>query len=146
MSPLRHENIAPLLSAFLDGELTQADSQRVRLHLEDCPECRAQLDQLAGLQRLTAAIAFPAPDDRLDNLAARLSVRGPRRLGWIVLAVGLAAWIVYAVVLAIMNLRPPTVAELLGGALVLGIVLLFLSVVRQRYLEYHTDRYRRVKR
>lgn len=135
-----------MLSAFLDGELTQAESQRVRLHLEGCPECRAQLDQMARLQRATAALEFPGPDERLDGLAERLSVRGPRGAGWLFLVVGLAAWLLYGIVLAIMNWRRPTVPELLVAALVVGMVLLFLSVVWQRYLEYPTDRYRRVKR
>ena len=31
---------------YLDGELTQADSQRVRVHLEDCEECRRARGQI----------------------------------------------------------------------------------------------------
>ena len=57
-----------LLSGFLDGMLTQADEQRVRLHLEDCPSCRAQLAELAALREaaLTTRFALPA-DDQWDE-------------------------------------------------------------------------------
>src|SRR3954464_4828153 len=40
------------LSAFLDGELPEAEAAAFRLHLADCPDCPARLDsalQLAGL-------------------------------------------------------------------------------------------------
>ena len=29
-----------LISGYLDGELTQGDAQRVRVHLEDCAVCQ----------------------------------------------------------------------------------------------------------
>ena len=34
------------LLRFADGELSQRDAQRVRVHLESCWECRAELDQI----------------------------------------------------------------------------------------------------
>ena len=33
-----------LLSGYLDHALTQADEQRVRIHLEDCATCRMQME------------------------------------------------------------------------------------------------------
>ncbi|MBV8981167.1 MAG: zf-HC2 domain-containing protein [Acidimicrobiia bacterium] len=32
-----------LLSAYVDGELTPGEEQRVRAHLDTCPECRREL-------------------------------------------------------------------------------------------------------
>jgi anti-sigma factor RsiW len=146
-SPELHDRVRAALSAFLDGELTQAESQRVRIHLEDCPECRNELEEMRRLQRITAGLEFGGPPDgRMDELAERFSVRGPRRFAWFLLAAGLLGWLIYALVLLIVNMRPPTLRELLGGAIVAGVVLLFISVIRQRWLEYPHDRYRRVKR
>ena len=35
-----------LLSGYVDGELTQADAQQVRVHLEQCPRCRGLMSNL----------------------------------------------------------------------------------------------------
>jgi anti-sigma factor RsiW len=139
--------IKRMLSAYLDGELTQADRQRVRLHLETSEECRRELKELEAVKHLTAQLEFRNPPDvMMDALEARVSVQAPRRFGWSVLVIALCSWVVYAVVLAIRNLRWPSIPELLGGGVVAGLVLVFLSVLRQRVLERPHDRYRKVRR
>jgi anti-sigma factor RsiW len=45
------ENIRESLGAWLDSELSQADSEAVRSHLADCSECNAERRQLEKLQR-----------------------------------------------------------------------------------------------
>lgn len=143
----RHMEIQNLLSAYLDGELTQADSQRVRLHVEDCGECQTTLEEMAALQHLTAEIKFAEPpDDLLDALEQRVSVQAPRRFGWGLIITALAAWAVYVAIQAARHFRWPTIPELLAGVVVAGIVLLFVSVLRQRLLERPHDRYRKVRR
>ncbi len=145
--PEQHETIRQMLSAYLDGELTQADSQRVQLHLQSSEEMRRELEELAAVQNMTAGLRFQTPaDEVMDALEQRLSVRGPRRFGWGVLVVALISWVVYAVVLVLRNPRWPSVAELLGGGVIAGLLLVFLSVLRQRILERPHDRYRKVRR
>lgn len=41
--------LAPLLSAFLDGELTEAECAEVRAHLESCESCREKLAEYAAV-------------------------------------------------------------------------------------------------
>ncbi len=142
-----HEQLRRLLSAYLDHELTQAEDQRVRLHLEECADCRSVLTQLQQLQQLTAEMRFPdPPEEKMDQLERLLSVRAPRKLGWVLVVGGLGAWVVYALVMAVLHWRPPTLQELFGGAVGLGVLLLFISVLRQRLLELPHDRYRSVKK
>ncbi len=145
--PDKHEEIQRMLSAYLDGELTQADRQRVRLHLEECRECRLVMEEMAALQRLTAEMKFPdPPEEIMDALERRLSVRAPRRFGWSLLVAALVAWIGYLVYLVARHPRWPTIPEFLAGAAGAGLLLVFLSVLRQRWLERPHDRYRKVKR
>ncbi|MEZ5395745.1 MAG: zf-HC2 domain-containing protein [Bryobacterales bacterium] len=81
---MRNEALDKMLSAYLDGELTQQEHQRVRLYLEDCEEAGEEYRELVELKKLTSGLSFaPPPDDRMDELAEALSVQAPRRMGWL---------------------------------------------------------------
>lgn len=145
--PDAHQAVRERLSAYLDQELTQAEEQRVRLHLEGCPECRRALEQLAQLQKLTAQMRFPdPPEETMQELERRLSVRAPRSAGWLLVLGGLLAWLVYGGVMALLHWRTPTLQEMAGGAVAIGVLLLFISVLRERLLELPHDRYRRIEK
>lgn len=52
------EEYAALLDAYVDGELDAAGMDRVRSHLEDCPGCRAYVDDALAIRA-----AFPDVED-----------------------------------------------------------------------------------
>ena len=136
-----------MLSAFLDDELTQADSQRVRLHLDECQECRHTLEEMKKLQQLTSEMKFRnPPEEMMEALEQRISVQAPRITGWWLIIISVLSWFAYLIVLVIRNPRWPTIPELLEGGFGAGLLLLFLSVLRQRILERPHDRYRKVRR
>lgn len=82
----------------------------------------------------------------MEALEQSVSVQAPRKIGWGLVIVGLAAWVIYLLVLVLRNPRWPTVPELLAGGIGAGLLSLFLSVVRQRLLEGPHDRYRKVRK
>ncbi len=142
-----HNQVQKLLSAYLDDELTQADRQRVRIHLEDCADCRREFEQLQELQKLTGSLKFSdPPEDKMRELEQQLSVKAPRRLGWGLFTGGLGAWLAYAAYLFITNPELATWEKLLTGAVIIGFGLLVISVARQRWLELPHDKYRGVKK
>ncbi|MFZ5926736.1 MAG: zf-HC2 domain-containing protein [Acidobacteriota bacterium] len=146
-APNQHEEIRQMLSAYLDGELTQGSAQRVEVHLEDCEECRRTYGELVRLQEMTRKLAFAEPPEaRMKELEKSLSVQAPRRLGWLFVVAGLAAWIVYGTITYIRHWRPPTVEELIGSAVVIGFVLLFVSVAVERLRQLPHDKYRRIEK
>jgi len=145
--PEQHEEMLGMLSAYLDGELTQADNQRVRLFLEENEEARQTYEEMRRLQQLTAQIQFGDPNEAaMEAIEERLSVQAPRRFGWALVAVGFLLWLAYGAVLALRHPRWPTLPELFSGAVAIGLLLLFVSVLRQRLLERPLDRYRKVKK
>ena len=141
-----HEKVSEMLSAFLDDELTQAESQQVRLHLEDCEDCRHALEELRTLHETARSIEFPSPDrEEIERLDQALSVRGPRLAGWALILLASGIWVGYA---GYLFLTQPSVnfLEMVSAAAVIGFVLLFVSVLRQRLLALPHDRYRRVRK
>lgn len=133
-----------LLSGYLDRELTQGESQRVRLHLEDCAACREELAELARLRAATRATPFRPPgDDGWDERPRGLPSLLTRRLGW-TLVLAWAAVIVCFAVWQLVTAPEDLGVKLLVASPTAGVALLFLSVLFDRLRTYKTDRYRRV--
>lgn len=89
-----------LLSVYLDGEASPAESLRVRTHLRDCLRCRQRLAELNDAR--TAVRSLPALDLPVEIAAAfEHPTPSPRRRLWM----GAAAAAVAAVV-AVAALTP----------------------------------------
>lgn len=135
-----------LLSGYVDSELTQADNQRVRLHLEDCPSCRSLVDDLLQIREAAMETYFPVPKDEEWREAPRSQgSRWFRRVGWILLTVWIlgAGWLAAGAFLTGSALwyEKVLIAVFAGGGL-----LLFLSVLLDRIKALKTDRYGRVEK
>ena len=133
-------------SGYLDGTLPQKEAQRVRLHVEDCEECRALFSELRTLRETVMSTHFKMPpEDRWPELPRTRSSRFTRSLGWLLTI----SWLVVITGLALWRFLSET-GDPLEVFLVLGLpggfVLLFLSVLLDRIRDYKTDRYRGVHR
>lgn len=133
-----------LLSGYLDRALTQGERQRVRVHLEDCAECRSLLGELEALRETARTTEFVVPADEQwdERPQSRLSslLRGGGWLlvvAWVLAVAGYAAWEV-----ATGPEGPLVKLFVFGGAS--GAALLFLSVLADRLRALPADRYRRV--
>ena len=146
MSELQHGFDEALVSGYLDGELTQGEAQRVRLHLEDCAECRTMTDELRRLKEATMTTGFRVPDDTRWDEAPRGRGSGFfRNFGWLILL----AWVVGMLGYGLWQVAIDT-EDLFEVVIVfgfwLGLGLVFLSVLIDRLKTLKTDRYRRVQK
>ena len=57
--------VKELLHPYSDGELTPEETERIRLALDDCADCRAELDEIEAI-RAFAMEAFTAPVAEVD--------------------------------------------------------------------------------
>ena len=135
-----------LLSGFVDRELTQADEQRVRIHVEDCAVCRAQVEEVVRLKEVTMSSEFKVPADRQWSEAPRGGAsRMAFGVGWLFLvpwAVAVAGFSVWA----FLTSDERIVDKVLTFTLVSGPVLLLVSVLIDRLKAMKTDRYREVEK
>src|SRR5688572_11990897 len=88
-----------LLSGYMDGVLTQADEQRVRVHVEYCAACRRQVEEMQQLREVTMSSRFNVPaDDQWSEAPRGTASRLAFGLGWTFLIVwassvgGYALW------------------------------------------------------
>lgn len=135
-----------MLSGYVDAELTQAENQKVQVHLEECPSCRALVEDLQQIREAAMTTPFPVPsDDEWREAPRSPGSLWSRRLGW-VLVLG---WMLGALVLAVYGFTQGSAAwyeKALIVVLVFGALLLFLSVLMDRIKALKTDRYGRVKK
>jgi len=135
-----------LLSGYLDRALPQVESQKIRIHLEDCGECRALYEELRTLRETTMSTNFKVPDDdQWPELPKTRPSRFSRSLGWTLLV----SWLVVISVLTLWRFLSQA-SDALEIFLILGLpgglLLLFCSVLMDRLHELKSDRYRGVQR
>lgn len=136
-----------LLSAYLDDELTQEESQPVRIHLEECASCRNTFEEMKEIREATMTTPFKSIDDgQWDERPRGPLSRVLRGAGWALLLVWIlgVSFIGLREVAAGPAMTGPEI--LLIGGLFGGGLLLFLSVLIDRLQTYKTDRYRRVQK
>lgn len=136
-----------LLSAYLDRELTQAASQRVRVHLEDCGHCRRIVNEMQTLRETTMSTRFPTVEDReWDERPRGALSRVLRWAGWGLILVWLAAVAFLGVRELIQDPATRWHEVALVFALFGGTALLLLSILLDRLASRGSDRYRRIEK
>ena len=135
-----------LLSGFLDGALTQADEQRVRVHLEDCETCRVQVEQMRRFREVIMSTQFEVPpDDQWSEQPRSAASRLSFGAGWTIVAVWALALVGYAA-WELWTSDEPLVGKLIVFGGWTGLGLLLLGVLLDRLKAMKTDRYREVEK
>jgi anti-sigma factor RsiW len=142
-----HEFDEVLISGYLDGELTQQDAQRVRLHLEDCAGCRRIADDLRTMKEATLTTRFRVPEDTQWDERPRGAVsRILHDAGLLILAawvVGIAAYLVWGIA---SDAESFTFENVLVFGLLLAFGLVVLSALVDRLRVRESDPYRKVRK
>jgi len=148
-SPCREFEL--LMMRKLDGEISAEDDRRLKDHLESCPSCAIAYSQFEKIVAATAHVRVKEPpreewDLYWDKVANRLE----RGIAWALFTAGLAFVITYLAFIAAAYLvrseSIPFWAKVGIFALAAGLVLLFVSVAREKLALRKTDKYRGVKR
>ncbi len=96
------------LSAYLDGELAGFEMLDIRNHLNSCPACSSQADELRMVKRLLGNLPESEPDDQfLPRLNAAV-FSAPKKPSYRPLSLALVSCIAFAtaLVLTLAGYRP----------------------------------------
>ena len=140
-----------LMMAYLDDELNQEQRRTFEEHLASCPDCARELKEFRKLKQMTDCVAFVEPEDRIwDQYWNNVYNRLERCTGWVLFSVAAIALLIYGGFRLIESvIQDPTVGVLMKiGLLALlgGLVILFVSVLRERVYFWGKDRYKDVRR
>lgn len=145
------QNYKNLMMGYLDNELEEEQKKAFEQHLASCPECAAELEEFRQLKQITDEVTLVEPEDRIwQQYWANIYNRIERGVGWILFSVAAILLIIYGGFRAIEEIiRDPTVGVILKIALlalIAGLAVLFVSVLRERLYFWKKDRYKDVRR
>jgi anti-sigma factor RsiW len=148
-TPKNCDAIGAQLSGYLDSELTQQETQRVRVHMETCAHCQRIHAELRHVKEQMKQLSYPASDEEvLKAIEQDFVASTSQGLGWWLLGIGaLLGAAISAIAFFIFLSDPgvPALVKLFNALLVFGGLSLFVSVARQRLLTYKKDKYRNIK-
>jgi predicted anti-sigma-YlaC factor YlaD len=136
-----------LMMASLDGEIGAEDRAELESHLAECADCRREFDELSTLSELVGEIELPKPSQE-DMMKYWPSVYAKieRGAGWGLVVIGALIWVAYGVFLFITDPTIGSMTKFLIALPVVGVLMLLISVVRERVNVSKTERYKGVER
>jgi len=140
-----------LLMGYLDNELSDEQRRRFEAHLSECPECAGELKEFQKLKAITDEVTLVEPEDRIwQDYWTGIYNRIERSIGWVIFSVAAILLTIYGGFKLIEEIvRDATTGMLLKIgliALIVGLAILFVSVLRERIYFWSKDRYRNVRR
>ncbi len=144
------EEIKILISGMIDGELGPGEKQKVSDHLVSCDDCREEYAKLNKLKEATDDMKyFDLPDRLWAGYWHGIYNRLERGIGWIFLSLGAILIIAFATWRFLQNFlldnAVPIYVKFGVSALVLGLIILLVSIVRERLFSKKHDRYNEVE-
>ena len=134
-----------------DDEMSTEERVSFREHVDECETCRVELEKMKRVKDMTVRIRMADLEDReWETYWARIYNRGERYLGWILLSIGAIitfAWGMYSAMSELLgDPSIPVVVRFGIFGTVIGLIILLVSVARQRFFVWKRDPYREVKR
>ena len=144
------EDTEALLSGYLDGELTQGDRQRVEVIMEDCQDCAQTFEDMKKLrgeiggieyEHMTEAERLKAAKDPVAEAGA--SIGQILVIGGFIIFYG--SLIYFALKGMLANPDTPLFMKIGLPAILIGMGILFTSVIIDRIKASKTDPYNDVE-
>lgn len=132
------------LMRYLDGEVGPEERSRIERSVEGSTELRRELAVYKAMKDDLQTLKL-TDRGRSGSIWDSVNRQLTRPFGWVLLVVGSLVWAVYGIYVYLTS--PAFLWEKLAtSAVVIGILLLFASVIRERYRDWLTDPYRDVQK
>jgi len=145
------EEIKELMMGYIDGELSDEQRKQVEKHLEECEKCRDEYKSFVQIKEVTEDMKLAdLKEDIWAGYWKGVYKRIERGAGWFFLSIGamiLLAYGVFEFLKSIFQDPSLTLITKVGiFSLVLGIIILLVSVARERIFAFKKERYREIEK
>lgn len=132
---------------LLDGELSDDEKTQYETHVQECEGCRAELKSMGRVVELTNELKLRTPDDDFwEGYWESVYRRSERGLGFFFVITGVLAVLFYGVFKAISSPKFLSYEGISVTIILVGLVVIFVSVARERFHESKNDPYKGVRR
>ena len=139
------EHVGEQLSGFLDGELSQQNSQLISVHLSQCESCSKTYEQLKQIQGAVGETFYPNMEQQKMNAVLQdLTSKRMFDFAWFAIVSGVLICIVFGVYHFWLDPSISLFEKLAISLIWGGGIGLFLTVLRQRLIISKTDKYNKV--
>lgn len=131
---------------LLDGELGAEEKAQYEEHVRGCEDCRRELKELGRIVDLTSDLRLKAPDEEFwARYWGSLFHRMERGTGFFLMIAGILALSAAALYKVVTSPGFFSFQGIVIAVILLGLIVVFLSVVRERYHESKSDPYKGVE-
>jgi ferric-dicitrate binding protein FerR (iron transport regulator) len=140
-----------LMMTVLDGECSAEDRQRLEQALATDKELQQEWSELQRVKEVTKLMTFRKPPNEVwQDYWGSVYARLERGVAWIFISLGsvvLLSWTLWQMIQDIIaDSSLPNVVKLALAALLIGLVVLAVSVVREKLFVRKTDTYKDIQR
>ncbi len=132
------------LMRFIDGELSPDEHERVEAQVKESTELQREVAIFRAMKSDFQELSFH-PGTYHKSVWEQVNTHVARPVGWVLVIVGVTVWMGYGAYVFTTTPGDPW-EKLATGAVVIGILMLFASVIWERYREWLTDPYKDVHR
>ncbi len=129
---------------YLDGEAQPEEVALIDSQLQESTELQRELLLFRAIKTELQQLTF-SPDAFGPSVWSRVHARLTRPLGWFLVLIGALVWIAYGTFIYARS-SIATWEKFATGGIALGIVLLFATVLYERYRAWQVDPYKDVYR
>ena len=145
------QDVKTYLMAYIDGEVDAQKKSEIEKHLSGCEKCIKEYRSFLKLKEVTEKMKFTDLSDELwAGYWKGIYRRVERGAGWIFLSIGAIILLAFGVFQFFKEFfTDPSVSLIVkmgAGAFSLGIIILLVSIIRERLFLFRTERYREVER
>jgi predicted anti-sigma-YlaC factor YlaD len=145
------EEMSLNVMALLDGELDDTKISQVKEHLESCNTCSEHYASIKKVKEVTSKMKFKKlPEFYWDDYWKHIYNRIERGLSWLLLSLGaiivlcFAGWELLDSLVSNNEMNPLLKAGIF--ILATGLIILIISILREKLMVRRVDKYREVER
>ncbi len=136
-----------LMMGLMDNELSPEELSEVHAHLTRCQACREEYESLLSASSKIHLISYKEPQDEIyEKLWKAPYSRFTRFSGWILLLGGWLTLLFFGLFEILRNTSEPLLPRLATISFIIGLIILLLSVIRERLKKSKVDPYKEVIR
>ncbi len=140
-----------LMMRKIDNGITPEENKLLEAHLQECPRCQKDFEDIQHVKEVTATMKRELlPDMAWEEYWHHLYNRLERGIAWILISVGLIIILGIAAVdffqEVVFHPKMGLLERVGVPTLVLGIIILLISVIREKLMTRKVDKYREIQR